>query len=208
MSWWNAISFGANLLGIGSSASSQRKAYNIAKQETPAEKAYRLKLEKAKLEGDPLLFEKEKLAYKPIQSYGESARADATGVAIRQGLENSMIAQEMKSKIDAQTYQALETTADKIALYNEEYKKRAEDDLDKYNMERQNYLRDLAVGYESNRPDILSQILTEIAGFGYAQSGGTQNTQGSPNTSTSIQNPNNPASSYFSNYLNNIINNN
>ena len=153
----------SNLLGIGSSASNQRKAYNIAKKETEAEKAYRLKLEKAKLEGDPLLFEKEKLAYKPIKSYGESARADASGVAIRQGLENSMIAQEMKSKIDAQTYQALETTADKIALYNEEFKKGAEDDLDKYNMERQRYLRDLAVNNAASRPDILSQILGEIA---------------------------------------------
>ena len=114
----------------------------------------------------------------------------------------------MKSKIDAQTYQALETTADKIALYNEEFKKRAEDDLDKYNMERQRYLRDLAVGYERNRPDILSHILSEIAGFGYTQSGGTQNTQNTTNTSTSIQNPNNPISDYFEPYWKNFLNDN
>lgn len=170
MSWWNAVGLVSNFLNIGSSSRRQRRAYNLARQETQAEKDYKLKLEKAKLEGDPDLYKKQVQTFKPIMSYGESARQDATGVAIKQGLENSIIAQEMKNVIDEKTYQALETSADKIALHNEEYKKRAEEELDRYNMERERYLRDLAVGYESSRPDTTSQYLNAIAGFG--QGGG------------------------------------
>ena len=154
-----------------SSARSQRRAYQEAKKETPSEIKYRERLEKAKELGDPDLYKKQIQAFRPIVSQGERAIASTTGTAIRQGLENSIIAGEMKSRVNARTLQELSNVAEKIAQYNEEYKDRAELDLERYNMERDSYLRNLAVGNES-RPRTSSQLFSTIANFGINQYGG------------------------------------
>ena len=120
--------------------------FNLAREETPAEKEYRIKLEKESKFGDEDINQKRQELYNPIFSYGQSAKADATGVAIRQGLENSIIASEIKNKIDAKTYQMISEQADKIMKYNEQYKKNAENKLMDYKIKRDARLRDLAVG--------------------------------------------------------------
>ncbi|MBA95801.1 MAG: hypothetical protein CMP21_08815 [Rickettsiales bacterium] len=154
MGWGWLASAGISALGgvLGSRRNNRRmrNAYNLAKQETQAEKEYRLKLEKESKFGDPEIEKKRNQLYRPIFSQSRRARADATGTAVRQGLENSIIAMEMKSKIDAQTYQALDEQADRITSYNEQYKKDAENKLMQYKLQRDSRLRDLAVGYQSN----------------------------------------------------------
>tara|TARA_Y100001963_G_scaffold101200_2_gene139230 strand:+ start:2605 stop:3186 length:582 start_codon:yes stop_codon:yes gene_type:complete len=143
---------GSAVLGALKGASQRRalnKQYQLASAETEAEKEYRLKLEKAKLEGDPDIHKKRQSVYSPIMSYGQSAKADATGVAIRQGLENSIIAHEIRNKIDDKTFQMINEQADKIAEYNEKYKKEADAKLMDYKMRRDARLRDLAVGHSS-----------------------------------------------------------
>ena len=143
---------GSALLG-GLKGASQRRSLNkqhkLASAETESEKEYRLKLEKAKLEGDPDIHKKRQSAYSPIFSYGQSAKADATGVAIKQGLENSIIAHEIRNKIDDKTFQMINEQADKIAEHNEQYKKQADAKLMDYKMSRDARLRDLAVGHSS-----------------------------------------------------------
>ena len=122
MGWGWLASAGISALGgvLGSRRNNRRmrNAYNLAKQETQAEKEYRLKLEKESKFGDPEIEKKRNQLYRPIFSQSRRAKADATGTAVRQGLENSIIAMEMKSKIDAQTYQALDEQADRITSYN------------------------------------------------------------------------------------------
>lgn len=165
MSWWNAVGFASNIFGIGSSARGQRRAYQEAQKESPSEIKYRERLEKAKEFGDPDLYKKQIQAFRPIVSQGERAIASTTGTTIRQGLENSIIASEMKSRVNARTLQELSNVAEKIAQYNEEYKDRAELDLERYNMERDSRLRNLAVGYEQ-RARTGPQYLNAIANYG------------------------------------------
>ena len=165
MGWWNALGVAKNIWGIGASSRGRRKAYEEARRETPADIKYRERLEKASLEGDPDLHKKKMQSYRPIVSQGERAIASTTGTAIRQGLENSIIAGEMKSRVNAKTLQALTEVADRIANYNEEYKDRAELDLERYNMQREARLRDLAVGYKE-RPNDIEALLGEIATWG------------------------------------------
>tara|TARA_E500000331_G_C17062247_1_gene628755 strand:- start:77 stop:655 length:579 start_codon:yes stop_codon:yes gene_type:complete len=171
MSWWNAVGLASNLFSIGSSARSQRRAYQQAQKESPSEIKYRERLEKAKELGDPDLYKKQIQAFRPIVSQGERALSSTTGTAIRQGLENSIIAGEMKSRVNAKTLQSLTEVAERIAQYNEEYKDKAELDLERYNMERDSRLRGLATNYES-RPRTSSQIFSTVANFGINQYGG------------------------------------
>lgn len=171
MSWWNAVGLASNLFSIGSSARSQRRAYQQAQKESPSEIKYRERLEKAKEFGDPDLYKKQIQAFRPIVSQGERALSSTTGTAIRQGLENSIIAGEMKSRVNAKTLQSLTEVAERIAQYNEEYKDKAELDLERYNMERDSRLRGLATNYES-RPRTSSQIFSTVANFGINQYGG------------------------------------
>ena len=171
MSWWNAVGLASNLFSIGSSARSQRRAYQQAQKESPSEIKYRERLEKAKEFGDPDLYKKQMQSFRPIVSQGERALSSTTGTAIRQGLENSIIAGEMKSRVNAKTLQSLTEVAERIANYNEEYKDKAELDLERYNMERDSRLRGLATNYES-RPKTSAQIFSTIANFGINQYGG------------------------------------
>lgn len=172
MGWWNAVGLASNLFGINKAKRQQRDAYNIAKKETPSEIKYRERLEKATKFGDPDLYKRKMETLRPIVSQGERAIASTTGTAISQGLENSIIAGEMKSRVNAKTLQSLTEVADKIAKYNEEYKDKAELDLERYNMERDSYLRNLAIG-NAQRPDTASQYLNTIANFGSNQFGGS-----------------------------------
>ena len=163
MSWGIFASAGSSILGNMFGNSGVRKAnqrltnwYNTARQETTAEKELRLKLEKESKTGDPELHQKRMEVYRPIFSQSKSAKADATGVAIRQGLENSIIASEMKSKIDASTYQRNDEQADKILAWNIAYKKDAEDKLTNYKLQRDARLRSLAMQYQSGLQDTTS----------------------------------------------------
>tara|TARA_B100000965_G_C19548300_1_gene738914 strand:+ start:471 stop:1058 length:588 start_codon:yes stop_codon:yes gene_type:complete len=168
---WNLVGLASNIFNIGRNARSQRKAYQEAQKESPSEIKYRERLEKAKEFGDPDLYKKQIQAFRPIVSQGERAIASTTGTAIRQGLENSIIAGEMKSRVNAKTLQSLSDVAEKIAQYNEEYKDRAELDLERYNMERDSRLRGLATGYKG-RERASSQLFSTIANFGINQYGG------------------------------------
>lgn len=127
--------------------------YNKAKEPTQAELELEAKLKREKEFGDPDLEQKRQELYRPIFSYGKEARADATGVAIRQGLENSIIASEMKNKVDAKTYQMIDEQADKILAHNKAWKKDAEDRYMMFKLKRDERLRNLAMQYEGGLQD-------------------------------------------------------
>ena len=142
----------------------QLRAYRIASTETEGEIAYREKLGKRATEGDPMLTQRKNLLMSPIRQMGEEGRVKAQGMAIGQGLENSIIAQQLRERVDAKTLQGLSKTAKQIAMYNDEYKRRDEDKLDSYTLQRGQMLRDLAVGLEANRP--IDTTMTDSEMFG------------------------------------------
>ena len=168
MGFWGGLIGKAVVGGIFGGRQKRKisQQFNLARQETPAEKEYRLKLEKESKFGDEDINQKRQELYNPIFSYGQSAKADATGVAIRQGLENSIIASEIKSKIDAKTYQMISEQADKIMKYNEQYKKNAENKLMDYKLRRDARLRDLAVGEAQAKSSIPSAFDTLLSSGG------------------------------------------
>ena len=137
--------------------------YNQAIQPTKAEKKYEAKLKREKEFGDPDLHQKRQELYRPVLALGKEAKADATGVAVRQGLENSIIASEMKSKIDAKTFAMIDEQADKILEHNKLWKKRAEDDLMNFELQRDARLRNLAMQYQqgiTSSPSMGSSLLS------------------------------------------------
>mgnify|MGYP003132796709 CR=1 FL=1 len=161
------IMAGINILGSLFGASSERKkqrrllaqqrrqqdrAYNLARQETPEEISYRNRLSQRMTTGDPNIKKRQNMFSQPIKQMGEERRMFAQGKTIDQGLENSIIAHSLRSKVDQETLRSLGEVAEKIALYNDEYKKQYEDKLDNYQLQRGQMLRDLAVGREANRP--------------------------------------------------------
>ena len=122
---------GMQFLGGILSGSSQRKrqarllaqqrqrhfdAYSLATQETPEEVKYRNRLLERATEGDPNIGKRQRMMMSPIMQQGHISRASAQGMAIKQGLENSIIAHQIRAKVDAKTLQAISQTAEKIAM--------------------------------------------------------------------------------------------
>lgn len=142
----------------------QYDAYALASKETPEEIKYRNRLLERATEGDPDIGKKQTMMMSPIMQQGQIARSTAQGMAIRQGLENSMIAHEIRSRVDQKTLQAVTTMAEKIAMHNDQYKKQYEDRLDSYQMQRSQRLRDLASGYIANQPIDQSMSNSEMFG--------------------------------------------
>jgi hypothetical protein len=142
----------------------QLLAYNIARQETEGEVDWRNKMGERMSYGDPDLKRRQNLYSQPIRQMGEERRQFAQGQSIKQGLENSIVAHELRRKVDNETLKSLGQVAEKIALYNDDYKKRAEEKLDQYNLQRGQMLRQLAAGFEANRP--IDTTMTDSEMFG------------------------------------------
>ena len=170
-----ALNFVGGLLGGRSQREQQRRmlaqqrqinydAYANAIKDTPEEIAYRKRLQERADVGDPDLAKRQRMMMSPILQQGQTSRASATGLAIRQGLENSIIAHQIRSKVDAKTLQSITQTAEKIAMYNDQYKRQYEDRLDQYQMQRSLRLRDLSTSYIQNQP--LDTTMTDGEMFG------------------------------------------
>ena len=170
-----ALNFVGGLLGGRSQREQQRRmlaqqrqinydAYANAIKDTPEEIAYRKRLQERADVGDPDLAKRQRMMMSPILQQGQTSRASATGLAIRQGLENSIIAHQIRSKVDAKTLQSITQTAEKIAMYNDQYKRQYEDRLDQYQMQRSQRLRDLSTSYIQNQP--LDTTMTDGEMFG------------------------------------------
>lgn len=127
-------------------------AYALATQETPEAIKYRNRLLDRATEGDPDIGKRQRMMMSPIMQQGQVSRSTAQGQAIKQGLENSIIAHEIRSKVDHKTLQAITTMAEKIAMYNDQYKKTYEDKLDSYHLQRSQKLQTLATQYMANQP--------------------------------------------------------
>tara|TARA_R110002020_G_scaffold168040_2_gene356675 strand:- start:7338 stop:7958 length:621 start_codon:yes stop_codon:yes gene_type:complete len=142
---------GISLLGSAfSMISNNRKASKMrsqaikdAKYQSPEELAYVEKLQKRSVYGNENLQQQKNLALQPIRSMGQQTKQQAVGQAIRQGLENSVIASDIRARLDAKTQSQLSQVSEKIALMNEQYKQQQEQSLDKYHLSRADRIRNI-----------------------------------------------------------------
>jgi len=120
---------------------------------TPSERAYEKRRQDIIKSGDPLINEAGRKGVQTIRQQGQFNRQRAQGQAISQGLENSIVAQELRRKVDKDVLRAVAEQARKMALLNARAKRGAENDLERYQM-----------GIDSRQRGIDSQILG-IGGF-------------------------------------------
>ena len=85
----------------------------------------------------------------PVYQVGAESRQQAQGKVITQGLEGSIIAQEVARKIDTQTMQNIAQQARQIALANEATKAQASQALTTAQLSRAERLKQIAMDYQT-----------------------------------------------------------
>ena len=95
--------------------------------------------------GDPLINQAGNEAIGAVRQQGRFNLQRATGQAINQGLENSIVAQELRRKVDADTLRSVAGQARQMALANAKAKRQAENQLEGHMMNRESRIR----GYEA-----------------------------------------------------------
>ena len=101
---------------------------------TPAERAYEKRRQDIIKGGDPLINQMGQQAIQTIRQQGQLGRQRATGQAIQQGLENSIVAQELRRKVDKDVLRSVAEQARSMAFANQKAKRQAEDELEKYRL--------------------------------------------------------------------------
>ncbi len=101
---------------------------------TPAERAYEKRRQDIIKGGDPLINEAGREAIQTVRQQGQFNQQRATGQAINQGLENSIVAQELRRKVDADTLRSVAKQARQMALANAQAKRQAEGELESFRM--------------------------------------------------------------------------
>ena len=210
MSWWYAVPIIAKGIGNIVSNNAQRRALedqrsatasaydtrisalDDAKKQTPAELKYFNRLESEATKGDPYLEEQRQFRTQPIHQQGQFRRQRATGTAIQQGLENSIIANELRRQVDQDTLKQLAIESDKLALHNKQYKREAQKRYDSAQMQRQNQLRQLSLqqaNLESDRDLALAGIDSQQAQRKADRTAGIMSTVGELVTGYNTANP-------------------
>ena len=101
---------------------------------TPAEREYAERRREIIKGGDPLLRQEFNKNVQTIRQQGQFNQQRATGQAIQQGLENSIVAQELRRRVDADTLRSVAEQARQLAIRNAEAKRQAELELEAMNL--------------------------------------------------------------------------
>ena len=146
------------------------------KDVTPAERAYEKRRQEIMKSGDPLINQAGNEAIGAVRQQGQFNQQRATGQAINQGLENSIVAQELRRKVDNDTLRAVAKQAREMALANARAKRGAENELEAFNMNRDSRNRDIdsRIAGMPSGPSAGEQLFNIAnAGFGaYDDAGG------------------------------------
>ena len=164
MAWWMAIP--TVLQGIGSIMGKNQEisALERSKQMGPYEKEYYARLKSEATEGDPMAAQKRNLAIQPIRQQGQFMQQRATGTAIQQGLENSIIADELRQRASRTTMGQIAQTSERLAIQNTEYKRQAQGRLDKAMLSREDKLRQISQKQSGLKSGMTGDILGMVGG--------------------------------------------
>ena len=182
--WLTAISAGLSLWNTwqANRRASRDRSNQIAgmrrlAEVTPAERDYEKRRRDIIEKGDPLIQQAGNKAIQTIRQQGQFNRQRATGQAIQQGLENSIVAQELRRRVDSDTLRSVAEQARSIASANEQAKRRAEDDLERFQLgldDRQRSTDAQILGMPSapSRMELLGNLASTGLGA-YTSAGGT-----------------------------------
>ena len=143
-----------------------KRALSRAKKMTPEEKEYKGKLQEMATKGDPNINSIRNRQISAIRQAGSDAQQNITGDLIQSGMENSVIASELRRKAGADVMNQIATTSQQIAEKNRQFKDQAQSKLDQFNLNRSQYLKQLSMK-EANIPTIAESVLstgTDILG--------------------------------------------
>jgi hypothetical protein len=121
---------------------------------TPSERDYVQRRRQIISEGDPLLKQQFNEASGAIRQQGVFGRQRAQSQAIQQGLENSIVAQELRRKVDKDVLDSISQQARQFAMANRQVKRQAEDEMEAMNLKtdaRRTQVRSQIAGLESQK---------------------------------------------------------
>tara|TARA_B110000467_G_scaffold157979_1_gene173464 strand:+ start:309 stop:896 length:588 start_codon:yes stop_codon:yes gene_type:complete len=136
----------------------KKKALENLANVTPSERRYVRKKREIAAKGDPLLKAQSAETTQAIKQVGSDNRMASMGQSVSQGLENSVVAQELRRRVDKDTLSQVAKEARMLAAKNAKAKQMAELDIEKMNMKTDDRRRD--VNYKKGMVD------AEIAGVG------------------------------------------
>tara|TARA_R100001594_G_scaffold105643_1_gene140208 strand:+ start:122 stop:829 length:708 start_codon:yes stop_codon:yes gene_type:complete len=151
----------------------QRKALDIAGQETEGQIKYRQRLEERAQTGDPMLQLEARKAMSGLRQVGREAQTAITGRMISRGLENSIITEELRKRQTGQTLAQISEQAERFAILNAKAKQGYEDQLMQYNISRDQKLQNIAMQRAgmATKGDIALQIGGQLVGAGLGSYG-------------------------------------
>ncbi len=158
-------------IGDYQSHKSQIAGLRELKDVTPAERAYEKRRQEIMKTGDPLINQAGNEAIGVVRQQGQFNLQRATGQAINQGLENSIVAQELRRKVDADTLRGVAKQAREMALANAQAKRSAENELEAFNMNKDSRNRDIDARISGAGSFNVAGSLANIAGA-YVGAGG------------------------------------
>ena len=122
----------------------QRKALDEAGKETPEQKQYKAKLTELSTKGDPNINKIRNRRISAVRQVGSDTQQKITGDLIQSGMENSVVASELRRKAGGDVMRQVAEESQKIAERNRQFKQQYSEKLDKYNMDRSQYLKQLS----------------------------------------------------------------
>lgn len=149
-----------------------KSALNQASQKTDQEKEYLERLNKRRTKGAldvPKLTNQ--VANQAYQA-GEIAKQNVQGNIVKSGLDNSIVAQELRRKTDVDTMKSIAESSREIAMRNEATKKSAESEYDKYLLTESDRLRNIAMRKAENRGQLASGLMSALGSGASAVMGG------------------------------------
>jgi len=165
------IMAGANMLSSWVNNRSQRSSLKKLRETTPSEREWMKRKQDIAKNGDPILQQQFEKNVGAIRQVGAENRQVAFGQAINQGLENSIIAHELRRKVDVGTQRSVATQARELAIKNAQSKRNADDELLQFKMG----LEDRQRGINSQLSGLKSSALSSMAMAGlqgYTSAGG------------------------------------
>jgi len=155
-----------------------KSALNQASQKTDQEKEYLERLNKRRTKGAldvPKLTNQ--VANQAYQA-GEIAKQNVQGNIVKSGLDNSIVAQELRRKTDVDTMKSIAESSREIAMRNEATKKSAESEYDKYLLTESDRLRNIAMRKAENRGQLASGLMSAVGSGASAVMGGLESGSG------------------------------
>lgn len=159
MGWFlPALQIGGSLIqGI-----QNKKAIDQAKQMTPGERQHRDRMEKRSKYGDPQYEQKRSRAMSGIRNVAQEAQGQNIQQAMQMGLQDSVIAQELRLRTDTKTMKQISDTSIQMAEANQKIKDQAADRLDEFNLQRDERIRQLNLQQTQNTNNMIGNVLGGI----------------------------------------------